>query len=74
MRRMWLRREIVVTGLPPLSQHEVIMFKNLILIIFTEKLRKFYFTKGAQDQFWQQNIQSVARDVLQTKSVKGTSG
>ena len=51
--------------------------QRLIIIIynyFTGKLREFYFTKGSQDQFCLQNIQSAARDVLWTKLVEGTRG
>ena len=29
---------------------------------FTEKFREFYFTKGSQDQFCLQNIQSAATE------------
>ena len=42
--------------------------KQIIIIYnyFTGKLREFYFTKGSQDQFCLQNIQ--------TKLVEGTRG
>ena len=38
------------------------------------KLEESYFTKGSQDQLYLQNIQSLARDVLLAKLVKGTHG
>lgn len=38
------------------------------------KPRKVYPTKGSQDHFRLQNIQSAARDVFQTKQVEGTLG
>ena len=42
------------------------MIMNVIIMYnyFTGKFREFYFTKGSQDQFCRQNIQSKARDVL----------
>ena len=42
-----------------------VRFQNqFIKNYFTEKLREFYFTKGSQDQFWLQYIQSAARNVF----------
>ena len=49
-------------------------FVIIIYNYFTGKLREFYFTKGSQDQFCLQNIQSTARDVFYTTLVLGTLG
>ena len=38
--------------------------KIVIYTYFTGKVKEFYFTKGSIDQFYQQNIESVAREVL----------
>ena len=45
----------------------------IIYNYFTGKLRKFYLTKGSQDQFCLQNIQSSTKGVLLwDKLVEGT--
>ena len=63
--------------LPRANQGEKVKYwgtKRLIMLLiyncFKGKLREFCFTKGSQDQFCLENIQSAARHVVQTNLVE----
>ena len=65
LKRSWHSNENPLRALSSLKQ---------LLGVNKWKPRKVYPTKGSQDHFRLQNIQSAARDVFQTKQVEGTLG